>query len=98
IDIDNVWSRHDDPTRQKSRSRIITLTARFRNCKGGVTLLSFMVPLPFIQLCARPREEAVVLANFDPYHKWLGIPKDQRPPTLYQLLGVSPQETDAEVL
>src|SRR5262245_34212128 len=35
---------------------------------------------------------------FDPYHKWLGIPKDQRPPTHYQLLGVAPNETDAEVI
>jgi WD40 repeat protein len=35
---------------------------------------------------------------FDPYHKWLGIPKDQRPPTHYQLLGIAPDETDAEVI
>src|SRR4051794_16705901 len=35
---------------------------------------------------------------FDPYHKWLGIPKDQRPPTHYQLLGVSPGEEDLEVI
>jgi hypothetical protein len=35
---------------------------------------------------------------FDPYHKWLGIPKNQRPPSLYQLLGISPTETDTEVI
>ena len=35
---------------------------------------------------------------FDPYHKWLGIPKDQRPPTHYQLLGISPTEQDREVI
>src|SRR3954452_19573407 len=35
---------------------------------------------------------------FDPYHKWLGIPKDQRPPTFYQLLGLSPNESDLEVI
>lgn len=35
---------------------------------------------------------------FDAYHKWLGIPKDQRPPTLYQLLSIAPDETDAEVI
>ncbi len=35
---------------------------------------------------------------FDPYHKWLGIPEDQRPPTCYQLLGVCPSEADAEVI
>ncbi len=35
---------------------------------------------------------------FDPYHKWLGIRKDQRPPTFYQLLGISSDETDLEVI
>ncbi|MCI0376099.1 MAG: WD40 repeat domain-containing protein [Gemmataceae bacterium] len=35
---------------------------------------------------------------FDPYHKWLGIPKDQRPPTFYQLLGLAAFETDTEVI
>jgi WD40 repeat protein len=35
---------------------------------------------------------------FDPYHRWLGIPPDQRPPTFYQLLGVSPDEADPEVI
>jgi hypothetical protein len=35
---------------------------------------------------------------FDPYHKWLAIPKGQRPPTCYQLLGVAPDEDDAEVI
>ena len=35
---------------------------------------------------------------FDPYHKWLGIPKTQRPPTHYQLLGLSPGEADNEVI
>ncbi|MCI0742363.1 MAG: WD40 repeat domain-containing protein [Gemmataceae bacterium] len=35
---------------------------------------------------------------FDPYHKWLGIPKEHRPPTLYQLLGIAADETDKEVI
>ena len=35
---------------------------------------------------------------FDPYEKWLGIPKDERPVTYYRLLGVSPKETDAAVI
>jgi hypothetical protein len=35
---------------------------------------------------------------FDPYHRWLAIPKDQRPPTYYQLLGVSSEEQDPEVI
>src|SRR5262245_36633612 len=35
---------------------------------------------------------------FDPYQQWLGIPYGQRPPTYYQLLGISPQETDGEVI
>ncbi len=35
---------------------------------------------------------------FDPYHQWLGIPKGKRPPTYYQLLGISPSETDRSVI
>jgi WD40 repeat protein len=35
---------------------------------------------------------------FDPYHRWLAIPPDQRPPTLYQLLGVAAAETDPAVI
>ena len=35
---------------------------------------------------------------FDPYHKWLGIPPGQRPPTHYQLLGIAPGERDLEVI
>jgi hypothetical protein len=35
---------------------------------------------------------------FDPYHKWLAIPPGQRPPTHYQLLGISPTENDADVI
>ena len=44
------------------------------------------------------RESVSNSNDFDPYHKWLGIPKDKRPPTLYQLLGISPTETDVEVI
>jgi len=36
--------------------------------------------------------------TFDPYHKWLGIPRDQRPPTYYQLLGIGPEEEDRDVI
>ena len=35
---------------------------------------------------------------FDPYRKWLGIPEDQRPPTHYQLLGITPDEQDLDVI
>ncbi len=35
---------------------------------------------------------------FDPYHRWLSIPKQYRPPTYYQLLGIDPDETDPEVI
>jgi len=31
----------------------------------------------------------------DPYREWLGVNDDRRPPTLYQLLGISPLEADA---
>ncbi len=35
---------------------------------------------------------------FDPYHKWLGIPQEHRPPTYYQLLGIAAAEKDVEVI
>ena len=35
---------------------------------------------------------------FDPYHKWLGIPKHLRPPTHYQILGIAAGESDREVI
>ena len=35
---------------------------------------------------------------FDPYREWLGITEDRRPPTLYQLLGISPGETHPQVI
>jgi hypothetical protein len=41
---------------------------------------------------ADPREQ------FDPYHKWLDIRPEDQPPTLYQLLGVAPFESDAQVI
>lgn len=38
------------------------------------------------------------LDNFDPYHKWLGIPKNKQPPNHYELLGISLNEDDPEVI
>jgi len=36
--------------------------------------------------------------DFDPYHRWLGIAPDQRPPDHYQLLGIPRFESDVEVI
>jgi hypothetical protein len=36
--------------------------------------------------------------QFDPYHKWLGIPPKDQPPNHYRLLGVEKFETDREVI
>jgi hypothetical protein len=37
--------------------------------------------------------------DFDPYHKWLGIPKSEpRPPNYYRLLGIGQFENDIEVI
>ncbi|QDV66464.1 FHA domain protein [Rosistilla carotiformis] len=38
------------------------------------------------------------MSDFDVYHQWLGIPPEQQPPTLYQLLGVARFEQDLEVI
>lgn len=37
-------------------------------------------------------------SEFDPYHKWLGIPPHQQPPTHYRLLGLEPFEADLDVI
>lgn len=37
-------------------------------------------------------------STFDPYHRWLGISRANRPPTHYQLLGLEPGEADADVI
>jgi hypothetical protein len=36
--------------------------------------------------------------DFDPYHKWLGIPKEEQPPTHYRLLGLPIEEDEADVI
>jgi hypothetical protein len=36
--------------------------------------------------------------QFDPYHKWLGIPPEEQPPHHYRLLGIEAFETDADVI
>ena len=38
------------------------------------------------------------MADFDPYRKWLGIPPHEQPPNYYRLLGISPFETEADVI
>ncbi|MCH8923221.1 MAG: hypothetical protein IIA67_08760, partial [Planctomycetes bacterium] len=36
--------------------------------------------------------------QFDPYHRWLGIPPDHQPPDYYRLLGVDRFEDSADVI
>jgi hypothetical protein len=36
--------------------------------------------------------------DFDPYYKWLGIPRQEQPPHYYRLLGIAPFEADREVI
>ena len=36
--------------------------------------------------------------SFDPYHKWLGIPPEEQPPSHYRLLGIREFETDPDVI
>ncbi len=37
-------------------------------------------------------------SEFDPYHKWLGIPAEHQPPTHYRLLGIELFESDPDVI
>lgn len=39
-----------------------------------------------------------VTQEFDPLHKWLGIPPAEQPPTMYRLLGIGEFESDPEVI
>lgn len=36
--------------------------------------------------------------EFDPYHRWLGIPPEEQPASHYRLLGLVPLEDDVEVI
>ncbi|HVA46782.1 MAG TPA: hypothetical protein VNH11_10495 [Pirellulales bacterium] len=36
--------------------------------------------------------------SFDPYRVWLGIPRESRPPTHYELLGISPNGHEQAVV
>ena len=36
--------------------------------------------------------------EFDPYSRWLGLPPGPRPPTHYQLLGLSPEIADPDAV
>jgi len=38
------------------------------------------------------------MADFDPYHKWLGIPPHEQPPNHYRLLGLALFEVDPDVI
>ena len=38
------------------------------------------------------------MSDFNPYHKWLGIPPEEQPPNYYRLLGISPFEKDRVVI
>lgn len=37
-------------------------------------------------------------ANFDPYHKWLGVPPEEQPANHYRLLGIQLFESDPDVI
>src|SRR5262245_46518300 len=36
--------------------------------------------------------------GFDPYHRWLSIPRAEQPPTHYRLLGLRPLESNFAVI
>lgn len=42
--------------------------------------------------------ELASMASFNPYYKWLGIPRDEQPASYYRLLGIAEPESDAGVL
>ena len=44
------------------------------------------------------RGGSIMATQFDPYHKWLGIPPTEQPPHYYRLLGIAPFEPDGDVI
>jgi hypothetical protein len=42
--------------------------------------------------------EGAMGADFDPYHKWLGIPPEEQPADHYRLLGIKASEDDPDVI
>mgnify|MGYP001446848472 CR=1 FL=1 len=38
------------------------------------------------------------MSDFDPYHKWLGIPPHDQPADHYRLLGIERFENDVDVI
>ena len=38
------------------------------------------------------------MPDFDPYHRWLGIPPDEQPISKYRLLGITEFERDKEII
>lgn len=76
--------------------------AGLRNSQaGGVVAVAVAAVAAPRQAPARPIAPAAQAAlaaddEFDPYAEWLRIPQDQRPPTLYQLLDLSPSEEEPE--
>ena len=46
----------------------------------------------------RPEEPAAGAADFDPYHRWLGIAPAEQPADHYRLLGIARFESDPEVI
>lgn len=55
--------------------------------------LCFLFPIRLVEL-----PMPGLSAQFDPYHKWLGIPPEEQPVHLYRLVGVAPFEPDREVI
>ncbi len=45
-----------------------------------------------------PKRAPAAPGQFDPYHRWLGIPPKEQPPHHYRLLGIGLFEDDAEVI
>ena len=47
---------------------------------------------------AARRNSVGSIMEFNPYHKWLGVPVSEQPPNHYRLLGIALFENDADVI
>ena len=71
--------------------------AQESHCHGGSDGLNWRDVVRF-RSELRSAMSDVAPQPFDPYHKWLGIPPTERPPTWYRLLGIPLFESDPDVI
>ena len=67
-----------------------------QSSKSGLT--TTLLRVKHADLRIETTVESIQSSEFDPYHKWLGIPPSEQPPNHYRLLAVDLFESDPDVI